>query len=246
MRWSIKKSCKWASKIISVSENTKKDLIDLYNISEDKKIEVINNGYDSDFGSRYLRENGYFNIPSTKLEVKEVKYFLFIGRIEERKNVVNIIKAFNEVKKNYKLLHKLVLVGGSGYGFENVEKEIGESDFRKDIILTGYVSDKEKWRLLKDADIFLYPTLYEGFGIPILEAQSASVPVVAGKNSSISEVAQSSAYLVSAENSLDIAGAIWRIINDKNMRVGIIEKGHKNTKRFSWKDCAAKIKNVIA
>jgi glycosyltransferase involved in cell wall biosynthesis len=260
MRWSIKNSCRWAKKIIAVSENTKKDLMKLYKVPE-KKIKVIYEGYDADANFQFPISNFQ---KSSKFQVPSSKFLLFIGRLEERKNIIGIINAFEILKEQYELPHKLILAGKFGYGAEKIEASIEDSNFRKDIILTGYISDEEKWEFLKNAEVFLFPTFYEGFGIPILEAQSVGVPVVAGDNSSIPEVVgifkvkswenpdsrfnlenNYSAILVDPMNAEMIADATHKLISDKVLRDDIIQKGHENVKRFSWKKCASEIAGVI-
>jgi len=188
MRWSIRNSCCWAKKIIAVSNNTKQDLIKLYKVSEDR-IKVIYEGV-SMCHSQLDRESSQKNLDGSQDSrfLGNDKYLLFVGRLEERKNIVGIIKAFEILKEHYKIPHKLVLAGKFGYGEENIREELLRTNCAEDIILAGYVGDKEKWELLRGADVFLFPTLYEGFGLPILEAQSVGVPVVAGNNSSMKEI----------------------------------------------------------
>ncbi|HHE45750.1 MAG TPA: glycosyltransferase family 1 protein [Candidatus Moranbacteria bacterium] len=258
MRWTIKKSCQWANKIISVSENTKQDLIKLYKIPP-KKIEVIYEGVSDNFqfSAPNLQEKSRFKIPNSK-------FLLFIGRLEKRKNIEGIIEAFEILKEKYNLPHKLVLVGKKGYKYENIKAQILKSKYKKDIIEMGYILDKDKRALLKKASVFLFPSFYEGFGLPILEAQSLGAPVITSNNSSLREITannfqflasnsqlnfddqtfnrkkeiQSSALLINPHNPGEIAKATWKLISDKNLRDDIIKKGYKNVKRFSWEKCA--------
>jgi glycosyltransferase involved in cell wall biosynthesis len=255
MRWVIKNSCRWAKKIIAVSNNTKKDLMALYRVPEDK-IKVVYEGFDREMQNTNLKmQNG-----SAKCKISG-NYLLFIGRLEERKNIVGIIKAFEVLKDQYKLPHKLVLAGKPGYGWRNMWYEIENSEYYNDIFLPGYVSEESKWRLLGGADVFLFPTFYEGFGIPILEAQSVGCPVVAGDNSSIPEVIgakvepslqrrlnlrrDASAVLVDPNNAGQIADAVYKLIADKNLRSGIIGRGYRNVRRFSWESCTEQISKFI-
>ncbi len=201
MRRVIKNSCRWAKKIIAVSNNTKKDLMKLYKMPEGK-IEVVYEGCernskinpplppgeDARRAGEGTAQNRPHPSPLPKGEEGYCKYLLFVGRLEERKNIVGIIKAFEILKEQYKVPHKLILAGKFGYGKEKILEEIKNVNCANDIILTGYISEEEKWELLKNADVFLFPTFYEGFGLPILEAQSAGCPVVAGNNSSIPEI----------------------------------------------------------
>ena len=122
-------------------------------------------------------------------------YFLFIGRLEERKNITGIVESFEILKKKHKVPHKLILVGKFGFGAERIKSKISESDYRNDIILTGYVSDNEKSDLLKNAEIFLFPTFYEGFGLPALEAMACGRAVICSHTSSLPEVVDGAAIL---------------------------------------------------
>ena len=238
MRCSIKNSCQWAKTIIAVSKNTKKDLLKLYKVPEEK-ISVIYEGY---------ADSSKFQIPNFKSNPNDQiskPYLLFIGRLEERKNVVGIIKAFEILKEQYKISHKLILAGKSGFGYEKIKSQMLNVNCSKDIIELGFVNEEEKWKLLKNTDVFIFPTLYEGFGLPILEAQSANVPVVASNNSSIPEVTNGSVLLVNPNNAEEIADAIYKLISDESLRNAIIEKGKKNITRFSWDECAKEIVKIL-
>ncbi len=248
MRSSIKKSCQWARTIIAVSQNTKNDLINLYKVPAEK-IEVIYEGYEnndkfpiSNFQS--ISNNKNPNV-YTKYNILNTKYLLFIGRLEERKNVVGIIKSFEILKEQYKISHKLVLAGSPGFGYEKIKNEIANVNCVKDIIETGFVSVEEKNELLKNADVFLFPSFYEGFGLPILEAQNAGVPVVASIEASIPEVTGDSALLVDPKNAEEIADAVYKIISEESIKKDLVQKGLENIKRFSWEKCATEIAKII-
>jgi glycosyltransferase involved in cell wall biosynthesis len=241
MRWSIRNSCRCAKQIIAVSENTKRDLQELYGVPE-KKIEVVYEGYSGEnFKFKILNLKSSLNdkIPNDK------KYFLFIGRLEERKNIVRMIEAFELLKKKHDIGHRLILVGKFGYGGEKIRNRINGSKYKSDIILTGYVSDEDKYYLLANAEVFLFATIYEGFGLPILEAQSAGVPVVTSNISSMPEVANCSAVLVDPKDALAIAEGIYKLISDEAYKNDIIEKGYENIKRFSWEKCAREVAGML-
>jgi glycosyltransferase involved in cell wall biosynthesis len=233
MRRVIKNSCRWAKKIIAVSENTKKDLMKLYRIPKEK-IDVIYEGYSNDNFKLNLND-----------KISNYKFLLFVGRLEARKNIIGIIRAFEILKDKYKILHKLVLAGRFGYGKEKIEGKIKNCKHKDDIIFPGYISDEEKFELLKNADVFLFPTFYEGFGLPILEAQDAGVPVVTSNVSSMPEISGNGAVLVDPNKPLEIAEAVRKLLSDKNFRDDIIEKGHSNEKRFSWESCAKGIAQIL-
>jgi glycosyltransferase involved in cell wall biosynthesis len=238
MRWSIKNSCRWARVIVSVSQNTKKDLIRLYKVPADK-IEVIGEGYEINHVAPRRDEAVPRLYDATK------PYLFFIGRLEERKNIVGIIKTFEILKERYNIPHKLVLAGKFGYGEEKIKAELQKTNCVRDIILLGYLNPEEKSQMLSQAEVFMFPTFYEGFGIPILEAQSVGTPVVTSNVSSMPEVTGDSALLVSPNNHEEIAEAVHKLISDKNVRDAIIEKGYENVKRFSWEKCAQEITEVL-
>lgn len=242
MRWSIRISCILAKKVIAVSENTKRDLIRMYRVPE-KKIDVIYEGYEREQISPEKLEGKI----SSRFKVRNSKFLLFIGRIEFRKNILGIIESFEILKRKYKIPHKLVLAGGLGHGYEDVVKKADASRYKEDIVLTGYVEDGNKWKLIKNADVFLFPTFYEGFGLPILEAQSLGVPVVVSNNSSIPEVVGQymRPLLVDPNNYERIADFTYKIISDKDLRDNIKKAGYENIKRFSWNLCADKIADVL-
>lgn len=244
MRLSIRYSCLVASTIIAVSENTKRDLECLYCVPS-KKIVVVSEGCsisdgitrNQKFVTRANQESEEKRVTGYQLPIT-TPYLLFIGRLEERKNVVRIIEAFGILAEKYQIPHQLVLAGKPGYAYERVKSKIQMSNFKKDIIESGFVTEEEKWSLLKNADVFVFPSLYEGFGIPVLEAQSVGTPVVTSNGSSLPEVAGDGAVFVDPLSVEGIAEGIWKVLSDDAFRDGIIERGSRNAKRFSWGRCA--------
>lgn len=225
MRLSIWYSCAVAQIIIAVSENTKRDLIDLYHVSE-SKIRVVYEGWSQE--SKAISETPI-------ISKSETPFFLFIGRLEERKNIVRIIEAFESFKEATHLPHQLILVGKYGYGSERIEAKLRVSKWKKDILLPGYVGEDLKWELLQRATGFLFPTLYEGFGLPVLEAQSVGVPVITSTTSALPEVAGEGALLVDPMDQEAITAAMKRLVLDENLRTAIIEKGRMNALKFDWR-----------
>ena len=254
MRWSIKNSCRWASSIVAVSENTKRDLMRLYGVPEEK-IAVVYEGVggrelgmrnkelgikNKELGSNPGRLSSVFNLPSSK------PYFLFIGRIEARKNVARMIEAFDLFKKKCGTNHRLVLAGKPGYGYERIKNQELRIKHINNVIHVGYVSEEEKWELLRNADGFLFPSLYEGFGLPVLEAQSVGIPVLTSDTSSLPEVSGAdSAVLVDPLSVEDIARGIEKIALDSDFRSAIIENGRENMRRFSWEKCAKEVSEIL-
>ena len=246
MRLSIRYSCLASSMIVAVSENTKSDLMRLYGVPQEK-IVMIYEG---------CAQNSKFQIPNSKInsniknpglniqskfKIQNSKFLLFIGRLEERKNVVRIIEAFGILKETYQIPHQLVLAGKPGYGYQNIKYQISNIKYRDEIVESGYVSEEEKWELLKHADVFVFPSLYEGFGIPVLEAQSVGTPVVTSSIASLPEVAGEGAVFVDPLSVESIAEGVWEVLSDAKLRDGIIDSGKRNVERFSWKGCAEEV-----
>lgn len=255
LRWSTKYALKNASKIIAVSENTKQDLIKLYGGDPDK-ISVIYHGIEGVLSIKYQVLSIKEDSRSVSLRGAEATkqsrdfyyedYILFIGRIELKKNILGIIESYNKFRTlNAKRQTKLVLAGGKGFGWEKIEEAIVVSLFKNDIILKGYVSEEEKKELLNKAAIFLFPSFYEGFGMPVLEAQAQGVPVITSNVSCLPEIAGSGAMLVDPKSSMDIAQAMEKILSSEKLRQNLIKAGLENVKRFSWEKCARETLKVL-
>lgn len=249
MRWVIRKSCQWADHIIAVSNNTKNDLINLYKVPQEK-IEVIYEGcsfYENNLKYKEEFKNKDEQRVLEKYQLKDNKYLLFLGRVEHRKNLTGIIKAFSILKRKYATSHKLVLAGGFGYGYASIVKYIENNYFKEDIYLTGFIDERDKRGILKNADVFLFPTFYEGFGLPIIEAQSLGVPIVASNNSSVPEIIgkQVKSSLVDPNNPEEIAQTVWDILSDADVKNDFINPGLENVKRFSWSCCAKELAKIL-
>ena len=248
LRFSTKYALKHARKIIAISENTKEDLVNLYN-GDSNKIEVVYHGINSQCHSR---ESGNLDSGSRiKCGMTEINkpYLLYLGRIEQKKNIGGILKAYKILQEKYRLPHKLVLAGSPGYGYDNLKLKIKNyleiRNLKLEIKEIGYIDEDSKWQLLNGADVFLFPSFYEGFGLPVLEAQTAGVPVVTSFNSSLPEIAGEGALLVNPKNPEQIAEAVKSIIDDKNLRAKLIKSGYENVKRFSWEKCARETLHIV-
>lgn len=231
-RFFIKKSCKWASKIITVSDKTKQDLHEMYNVPS-KKMTTIPNGF--------VRSKA-----SDKRQARRrASYLFFIGRLEERKNIIGIIKAFEILKEKYDYNGELLLGGEPGYGYDKIKKVIDNSKFKSNIDQVGFLTEDEKWSLLDDADIFMFPSHSEGFGIPILEAQSMETPVITSDKSPMKEIVDDKRSLVDPDNPAQIAKVANKILQDKKLQESIIKHGLQNTGKYSWQKTAKKIAEML-
>ncbi|MEA2088298.1 MAG: glycosyltransferase family 1 protein [Patescibacteria group bacterium] len=228
----FKKIIKKSSKIIAVSKNTKTDIQKLYNIP-DKKIQVIYSGINQASNikhqvSNILKIRKKYNLPK--------KFILYLGNLEARKNIESLIKAYSKIKQDI----GLIIVGGKLWKYKNIYKTVKQLNLRDRVIFTGYIHKKEKKILYNLADIFVYPSYYEGFGIPPLEAMAAGTPVIASYSSSLPEIIGNSAIIIDPFNAKELEQAIIQILNNNELRDDLKNKGIENAKKFSWQKTAEK------
>lgn len=221
---------KRADFITTISESAKKDIVRALGIDPEKII-VAYPGVDRK--RFYMIKNKLLVKNKLKKYHLNPGYLLFVGTLEPRKNIARLIKAFNLLKPK----KKLILVGRPGKGIEKLT-------FAKNIIWLNYVSDEDLPFIYNGASLFIYPSLYEGFGMPILEAMSSGVPVITSNVSSLPEVAGEAAILVEPKNIKAIAGAIKKVSSNKLIANQLREKGLKRVKKFTWERCAQKITKV--
>jgi len=220
MKW-VKKE---ADLILAISQSTKNDLIKISSIAANK-IKVVYPAIDKNL----FQPQNQKEIDRIKRKYQLNNYLLAVSTQEPRKNFHRIINAFRQLKKSSL---QLAIAGKTGWGKKN--KTAG----RNNIKILGYVPDKDLPALYNGAKIFLYPSLYEGFGMPILEAQACNCPVITSNISSMPEIAGDGAVLINPEKTNEIKKAIETISRNENLRKDLITKGQANVKRFSWKKCA--------
>lgn len=246
LRQWTKYSIEKAFRIFTISEFTKNDIIKEYNIDE-KKIIVTYPGYDKTIYNSELPdfENITGNIKK-KYGVSD-KYLLFVGTLQPRKNILRLIDCFEKLikKNNYNL--QLLIAGKKGWLYEEITEKLKERDLNKNIILADFVKSEELPYLYKGAQCLVLPSLYEGFGIPIIEAMACGCPVVASKVSCIPEITGDAAVLVDPYSTDDIAKGIQKILTDKNTGKKLKEKGLTRVKKFDWMTAAKKtLDNLIS
>lgn len=231
--WTMNYSSQHSAEIITPSEFTRQDLIKTYAL-DPKKIHVVWHGFNKD---RFK--------PDPK--VKKKPYILFIGRIEEKKNIRNMIKAYGLLRQEAKTSHQLVLAGSPGFGYEGIKAEISKlpADIQKDIIETGYISEADYTHRLQEADIFLFTTNFEGFGMPIVEAFACGTPVVTSNVSSMPEIAGNAAMIVDPHKPLEIASALSKLISNESLKKSYILKGRVRSGLFSWEKAARETLAVL-
>lgn len=231
----IKKMVKKYDYLVAISENTKKDLIDLLGVPEEK-IFVIYSGlnYDSDRLDKKQAED------FIKKHNLSQKFLFYLGAIEPRKNVSGLIESYNLLRDRHLPLteYQLVLAGASGWKNKHIYKKASNSLYQEDIKFLGYVSRAERNWLYNNASLFIYPSYYEGFGFPPLEAMSHGLPVITSDVSSLPEVTAGAALNVNPYSSLDIARAMETLLLDDNLRADYSQQGIKRAKIFEWRKTA--------
>jgi glycosyltransferase involved in cell wall biosynthesis len=231
-----------SNKIIAVSNSTKNDILKLYPEIKEEKIKVIYHGFDPELFQKKISEEKIEEI-NTKYQILNTKYILYVGALQPRKNLEVLIEAFDSVKSLPRTVLgssdlKLVLAGGKAWMWEGIMDRIAHSAYSNDIIVTGTISFSDIVSLYRSAKAFVFPSLYEGFGIPILEAFASKVPVISAKNSSLAEIGGDAVLYFDEKNSEDLASKIKNVLENEDLRKDLIEKGNEQIKKFSWDKCA--------
>ncbi len=231
--WTMNFSANHAAQVIAPSQFTRQDLIKTYNI-DPAKIQVIWHGFDKE----KFRPNP---------NVKKKPYILFIGRLEEKKNVRGMIEAYGILRKEPKIKHQLILAGTPGFGYDKIKAEIEKlpKEIQKDIIQLGYITQDEYVRRLQEADIFLFTTFFEGFGMPIVEAFACGTPAITSNTTSMPEIAGNAAMTVDPRKTFDIASALSKLINNESLKKSYILKGRVRSGLFSWEKAARETLSVL-
>ena len=245
-----REKAKGATKIITVSNSTAKDLASHYKIEEDK-IEPIYLGLSSlfqkkptleDFGIKLSKYNNLADEWRIRKHYKipENPFILYLGTIEPRKNLVSLIHAFSEFRQKSKLNYDLVLAGSKGWSYKEIFHAIENSPFRKNIYITGPIKSVDRPALYRLANLFVFPSFFEGFGLPPLEALASGTPVICSGSTSLLEIFGDYALLVNPHDISELAWAIERGVSDTALRNSLAQKGLYYAKKFTWKKTATK------
>lgn len=239
----FKRAITRARAVVAVSEFTKREVMRLTQLQESSITVVPNAVRQSPAPAPIELSNAEtfmsrFNIPD--------RYVLFVGTLEPRKNIFRLIEAFAIFKKKPQAADfKLVIAGNKGWYYDEIFQAAQAVNLTNDIIFTGYVSEAEKNALYKKAAVFVFPSLYEGFGIPPLEAMSAGTPVVTSSTSSLPEVVGDAAICVDPTHTQEIADAIEQVLGNEQLRNELVEKGHRQVELFSWEKSAQALRSLL-
>jgi glycosyltransferase involved in cell wall biosynthesis len=241
LQWAVPRSVQRASHVIAISESTKQSLVRHYGTSKDK-ISVVTPALD----------HSVFR-PSTPDQIDAVKakygidkpYILSVGTIEPRKNLVGLLRAFAETPDEFNQKYALVLAGGKGWLDDEINALYDQLSTRMTIIRTGYVPTEELPTLYSGASLFVYPSLFEGFGIPPLEAMACGTPVITADNSSLPEVVGDAGLLVSATDAAQLAREMQDLLGNPERAAQLRAKGLERAQSFTWELSAKELLNVM-
>ena len=218
-----------ANSIATVSQFSKQDILQHYDISPEK-INVVYSAAKQNFQavSEEVKQQIKGNFSGNK------EYFLFTGAIHPRKNLLNLLKAFSVFKKRQQSSIKLLLAGRLAWKFDSFIKSLETYKYRDDVVLLNYLEESELVKITASAYAVVYPSLFEGFGVPVLEAMQCEVPVITSAASAMQEIAGDAALYADAENYNDLAEKMMRLYKDESLRSELIQKGKNIARLYSW------------
>ena len=239
----VPRSISRADFIIADSENTRNDLVVLLG-AQSSSIAVVPGGVEDRFEP--VSDAQQLRRARRKVGLEDEPFILAIGVIEPRKNLNRLMDAFGVLKQRKGVPPdlKLVMAGGKGWLFDDIFEHHAASPIRDHILMPGFVPDELLPALYSAADVFAFPSLYEGFGLPILEAMACGTPVVASRSSCLPEVADGAALLVDPNNVDGLTGAMELALIDGNLRARLIEQGRQRAREYSWRRAAEQLLGV--
>ena len=230
-----KNSCKSADKIIAISENTKQDIIEYYEV-EEEKIEVIYQGCDEHFYEKYSEEQ--LRIFKQKYDLPE-EYFLYVGSVIERKKLLQIIRAMNELPESVQI--PLVIIGRGGDYEKRVREYIRTNGMEKKVIWPSDFEYHDLPKLYQGAQFLVYPSVYEGFGIPIIEAYASGIPVLTSHSSCLPEIAGSGAIYINPDDIDNLKSGMLSLMESEDLRRKLIIQGRSQLVNFDNDEIAKEV-----
>ncbi len=217
-------------RVATVSQFSKDDIIKQYHTNP-SKIDVVYSAVKENFGPLNQEEQ-----EKTRNQYTDGKaYFIYAGAIQPRKNLINLLKAFSIFKKRQRSNMKLVLAGRMAWKNDEFLQLLSTYKYRDDVVLTGYIDEKELAALVASAYALVYPSFFEGFGVPVLEAMTSGVPALTSQNSSMQEIGGDAGLYFDPSSHEDMAEKLMLIYKDEQLRNNMVEKGLGMAKKFSWK-----------
>jgi glycosyltransferase involved in cell wall biosynthesis len=238
LKLTVRRTAHRAARIATVSEYSRQDLLRTYRLPPEK-VAVTYNGIESHFTTK----------PSSANEAEEVSrrfgiergFLLAVGSLQPRKNLVRLIRAYAGLRAGHAdFTHQLVIVGRKLWLTDEIFAEVKRQQWAKDLILTDYVADEDLPRLYRAATAFVYPSLFEGFGLPPVEAMACGTPVVTSNTSSLPEVTGEAALLIDPHSEEDLTRALLSIVRDDALRAKLRAAGIEQAKKFTWREAAEK------
>ncbi|TAK96251.1 glycosyltransferase family 1 protein [Patescibacteria group bacterium] len=237
--------CRRADQIVAVSDSTGSDIAREYDI-DGKFIRVIRSAAASAIRP-VSRNDANLVIVQSKYNLP-YKFILFLGTVEPRKNIESVVRAYEQLRQEHQVeldRYKLVIAGAPGWKCAEIYQTIHDSAFANDILLTGPVAEEDKVYLLNLASLFVYPSLFEGFGFPPLEAMQAGVPVITSNNSSLPEVVGEAAVTIDPDRPDELYQAMRNILLDTQLQELLRARGLERAKKFSWEKAAREFLETV-
>jgi glycosyltransferase involved in cell wall biosynthesis len=235
-----------AKKIITVSEFTRQDLITYYGVAPEKVVAIHHGVHEMFRPFQAQMEITSIEIIKKKYQI-EGPYILCIGTLQKRKNIPRLLHSFSLLKQSYNIPHKLVLIGQKCPDLpeHDIFSTVERLFLQENVVWTGYVTEQDMPVLLNGAELFVFPSLYEGFGMPVLEAMASGVPVACSNSSSLPEVVGDSGVMFDPYNIDSMTAAIHRALMNQELREKLRQQGLQRAKEFTWKRCAQKTLDVL-
>lgn len=234
-------SLRRADKIIGVSRFTADEIMKYYDVDK-RKIGWTHNAVADNFFMKYSQEQ--LEAVRRKYNLPE-KFILYIGTLQPRKNLPALIEAYVSMPMEKRKNIKLVLAGGKGKNYDTkIDDFIRDYSLEKHVLLPGYIADEDKPQLIRLAHVFCFPSLYEGFGVPVLEAMTLGVPVLASNIAPHAEITEGAALLFNLDNPTDFSQKLTQIVDEEPTRADLINKGLLQSKKFSWQQTAEKMLEI--
>lgn len=236
----LKQSCKRADRIITISENSKREIQEYLDV-DSSKIDIIYPAVDHGVYTRKDR-SGVDKILA-KYSIPE-DYFLYLGTLEPRKNIETIIESFKIFKDRYNSDHTLVIAGKKGWMYDKIFSMVDRYNLEGDVVFPGYVAEEDKPYLYSGARAFIFPSLYEGFGMPPLESMACGTPVIASNTSSLPEVVGDGGFLVDPHDIEAICDCMYHLAFDDILHRQLSKGGVEYSKTFSWQQSAKELLDI--